>query len=77
VIVHQFAPAPDVAPATPPRPVWAFLASLEGTDLRYTTAAEIQARLRQVGFRRLSEAILPQRGTLRWSQGWTMIEAWK
>jgi predicted O-methyltransferase YrrM len=77
VIVHQFAPRPEVAPATPPRPVWAFLASLETTDLRYTTTAEVQARLRRVGFRRLSEAVLPQRGTLRWTQGWTMIEAWK
>jgi SAM-dependent methyltransferase len=77
VIVQQSAPAPGVAPATPPRPVWAFLASLEGTDVRYTTAAEIQARLRQVGFHRLSEAMLPQRGTLCWTQGWTAIEAWK
>ena len=77
VIVDQFAPEPDVAPATPPRPVWAFLASMEETDLRYTPAAEIQARLRRVGFRRLSEAILPQRGAQRWTQGWAMIEAWK
>jgi predicted O-methyltransferase YrrM len=77
VIVHQFARHPEVAPATPPRPVWAFLASLETTDLRYTTAAEIQARLRRMGFRHWSETMLPQRGTLRWTQGWTVIEAWK
>lgn len=77
VIVDQFAAEPGIAPDTAPRPVWAFLASLESTDLRYPTAAEIQARLKEVGFRRLSEAILPQRGTQCWTQGWVMIEAWK
>ncbi len=77
VIVDQFAAEPGVAPATAPRPVWAFLASLEELDLSHPTVADIQARLREVGFRRLSEAMLPQKGTQYWTQGWAVIEAWK
>jgi SAM-dependent methyltransferase len=75
VIVDHFAPAPGVAPATPPYPHWAFLGSLDTPDSRRPTAAEIKTRLAQVGFQLLSEEILPQKGTLRWSRDWVVIEA--
>jgi SAM-dependent methyltransferase len=75
VIVDHFAPAPGVAPATMPYPLWAFLGSLHTPDSSRPTLAEIQALLAQVGFRLLSESILPHKGTLRWTKDWSIIEA--
>jgi len=75
VIVDHFAPAQGVAPATTPYPHWAFLSSLHTPDSSRPTAAEIQTLLAQVGFRLLSESILPQKGTLRWTADWAVIEA--
>jgi SAM-dependent methyltransferase len=75
VIVDQFAPEKGLAPEAAPYPVWAFLGSLDKPDPSFPTVAGTQSRLRQAGFRPLSEAILPQRGTQRWTEGWVMIEA--
>lgn len=75
VIVDHFAPEPGIAPSTSPYPRWAFLASLDTPDSGRPTAAEIQARLARAGFRLLSEGILPQKGTSRWSKDWFVIEA--
>jgi predicted TPR repeat methyltransferase len=77
VLVDQFAPEPGLAPETFPYPHWLFLGSLESSDVSYPTATEVQTRLTQAGFRLLSEAILPQKGTLRWTKEWVMIEAGK
>lgn len=77
VILDHFAPEEGLAPDTAPHPLWAFLASLDKPDLSYPTVAETQTRLRQAGFQPLSQAELPQRGTLRWTRGWVMIEAGK
>jgi SAM-dependent methyltransferase len=77
VIVDQFAPAEGLAPALPPYPHWAFLASLEIPDHKYSTAAEIQALLAQSGYRLLSVKTLPCREGLRWARGWVVIEAGK
>jgi SAM-dependent methyltransferase len=77
VIVDHFAPARGVAPATPPYPLWAFLGALDRPDASRPTVAEIKARLAQTGFRRLSEEILPQKGTLRWTKDWVVLEACK
>jgi predicted TPR repeat methyltransferase len=75
VIVHQLAPTTGVAPVTPPYPHWAFLGSLENPESRRPTAAEIQTRLTQCGFRLLSERALPHPEAQRWSSGWILIEA--
>jgi SAM-dependent methyltransferase len=75
VIVDHFAPEKGLAPDTAPHPLWAFLGSLDKPDLSYPTVAETQTRLRQAGFQLLSQAELPQRGILRWTRGWVMIEA--
>jgi SAM-dependent methyltransferase len=77
VIVDHFAPARGVAPATSPYPLWAFLGSLDRPDASRPTAAEIKTRLEQTGFRQLSEEILPQKGTLRWTKDWVVLEACK
>jgi predicted TPR repeat methyltransferase len=77
VIVDHFAPAQGLAPATPPYPHWAFLGSLHTPDASRPTATEIKTRLAGAGFRRLSEEILPQRGTLRWTKDWVVLEASK
>jgi SAM-dependent methyltransferase len=77
VVVDHFAPEPGIAPSTPPYPHWAFLASLDTPDSSRPTAAEIKARLARVGFRLISEGILPQQGTSRWSKDWVLIEAYK
>lgn len=77
IIVYHFAPEPGLAPETAPYPVWAFLASLEDPDLDYLTLDDIRARLEQAGFRLLSTATLPQRGSLRWTRDWVAIEAGK
>ena len=77
VIVDQFAPEPGVAPATAPYPVWAFLASLDRPEVRYTTVDEMEAKLRRVGYSRVSATALAQRGTQRWTAGWVMVEAWR
>jgi SAM-dependent methyltransferase len=75
VIVYHFAAERGFAPDTPPYPLWAFLGSLDKPDLSYPTIAEIQARLCQVGFEPLSQSVLPQRGTQRWTRDWVMLEA--
>jgi len=75
VIVDQFAQEQGLAPETMPYPHWAFLGSLENPDLSHPTVTEIQNRLTDAGFRLLSEATLPQKGTLRWTEAWTMLEA--
>jgi hypothetical protein len=77
VIVDHFAPEEGLAPETAPHPLWAFLGSLDKPDLSYPTVAEVEARLSNAGFRVLSQAILPQRGTQRWTMDWEMLEAGK
>ena len=77
VIVDQIAPEQGLAPATVPYPLWAFLASMDNPDLSYWTAGEIQSKLRETGFHNISQTLLPQRGTQRWTKDWTMIEARK
>jgi SAM-dependent methyltransferase len=77
VIVYHLAPEPGLAPEPLPYPLWAFLASLESPDVNYPTMIQVRTRLDQAGFQLLSEAILPQKGTLRWTKGWMMIEARK
>jgi predicted TPR repeat methyltransferase len=77
VIVDHFAPEKGLAPDTDPHPLWAFLGSLDKPDLSHPTVAETWTQLRQAGLRPLSEAVLPQRGTLRWTRDWVMIEAGK
>lgn len=77
VIVDHFAPEEGLAPDTAPHPLWAFLGSLDKPDLSYPTVAETKAQLRKAGLRPLSEAIIPQRGTQRWTRDWVMIEAGK
>jgi predicted TPR repeat methyltransferase len=77
VIVDQFARESGLAPETLPYPLWIFLGSLERPDASYPTVTEVQTRLTRAGFHLLSEAILPQKGTMRWTKGWTMIEARK
>jgi ubiquinone/menaquinone biosynthesis C-methylase UbiE len=75
VIVDQFAPAEGVA--HPACLIWAFLGSLENPDASRMTAAEVQNRLAQAGFQILSERTLMPRDPVRWSVGWSIIEARK
>jgi SAM-dependent methyltransferase len=75
VIVDQFAPIEGVAPASWVQ--WAFLASLENPDFTLLTVAEVQSRLKQAGFQRVSERTLPHAEVLRWSSDWVLIEACK
>ena len=77
VIVDQFATGQGLAPETAPYPLWAFLASMDNPDSSHWTASEIQAKLRHAGFRDISQTLLPQRGTQRWTKNWVLIEAWK
>jgi SAM-dependent methyltransferase len=77
VIVDHFAPAQGLAPATPPYPHWAFLSSLHTPDASRPTATEIKARLAGAGFRILPEKNLPQRGTLRWTKDWVILQAYQ
>ena len=63
VIVDQFATGQGLASETAPYPLW--------------TASEIQDKLRHADFRDISQTLLPQRGTQRWTKNWVLIEAWK
>ncbi len=74
VIVDHFAAETGLAPDTAPYPLWAFLGSLDRPNLSYPTVDDILARLRRAGFELLSQAILPQRGTQRWTRDWLMLE---
>lgn len=76
VVVDQFAPEEGLAPWNPPYPQWAFLGSLEDpASSGRPTAAEIQGRLAQAGFRSLSREPLPAGEGSRWLQGWLVIQA--
>jgi SAM-dependent methyltransferase len=76
VIVDQFSPETGVAPWNPPYPQWAFLGSLEDpTSSGRPTAAEIESRLTQAGFRPVSCEPLPAGEVNRWLQGWLVIQA--
>ena len=75
VIVDQFAPAEGVAPAS--RVHWALEGSLRTASFQFPTAAMIRDRLREAGFRDLTESVLPsaQGSCSRMSGGMIVIEA--
>jgi hypothetical protein len=74
--LDQFAPEVGVAPWHPPYPQWAFLGSLEDPMSRgRPTVAEIEGRLEEAGFGRLSCEALRAGDGSRWLQGWLVIEA--
>jgi SAM-dependent methyltransferase len=75
IIVDKFAPAEGVAP--PSRVHWAFAGSLAGPDSAYPTVAETEEVLARAGYRLLGSHPLPQREAVRWSEGWTVIQAGK
>jgi predicted O-methyltransferase YrrM len=72
-VADQFAPAEGVA--HPARLDWAFLTSMRDPDSAFVTAAKVQMRLTQAGFKVLSESALPTRTPDRWCGEWTVIEA--
>jgi hypothetical protein len=57
------------------RDTWAFLASMRDPDSAVLTAAKVQMRLTQAGFKVLSERALPSRKPERWTGEWVVIEA--
>jgi ubiquinone/menaquinone biosynthesis C-methylase UbiE len=73
VIVDKLAPAAGVAP--PYYLTWAFQGSLFDPESTFTPVGEVVTALTRAGFQVLSESVLPPRGTVRWSAGWTVIEA--
>ncbi|MHC4083496.1 MAG: methyltransferase, partial [Planctomycetota bacterium] len=73
VVADQLAPAEGVA--HPARLDWAFLASMRDPDSPVTTAAKVQTRLTQAGFKFLSESALLPGTPDRWSGEWVVIEA--
>jgi len=75
VIVDQFALASGVAP--PSRLHWAFLGSLKSPNFAFPTAAEIETKLIHAGFQVRSQTKLPEHDVPRWTDGWTMITAYK
>jgi SAM-dependent methyltransferase len=75
VIVDQFAPADGVATAS--RVHWALEGSLRNPSFQFPTAAMIRDRLREAGFRDLTESVLPSApgSCSRFSGGMIVIEA--
>ncbi|MGD8807343.1 MAG: hypothetical protein PVH65_15920 [Chloroflexota bacterium] len=55
------------------------LASLQNPSptIEFTTAEDVQAQLRQVGFRGFSVTPLPHDDNLPWNVDWIMLEARK
>jgi len=75
VVVNHFVPAEGLIP--PSCLFWAFQGALANPNMAYTTASEIQARLRRAGFEVLSEHTLPPGDVWRWTSDWVLIEARK
>lgn len=73
VVVDQFAPSENAAPET--RLTWAFQSSIENPDPVFLSSGEIGTRLKEAGYRILSERGLPHSGVWRWTAGWNVVEA--
>ena len=77
VIVDKFAPAATVPPRS--RLSLAFLDSLEhpSETMEFATAAAVQTRLKQAGFRDVCTRPVPPEDELPWNVEWSMLEAVK
>lgn len=76
VIVDQFTPDENVA--IPSRLSWSFLGSLHNPETQgFPTTAPVKELLTQVGFRDLSEKLVPYEEYVRWDADWVVLEARK
>lgn len=77
VIVSQFAPSQNSAPAS--HLLWTFLASLEqpAQTIHFQTSDMVQTQLQQAGFQDFSTTAVPYKEPLRWNLDWIMLEARK
>jgi hypothetical protein len=73
VVVDQLAQSENSAPEA--RLMWAFQSSMENPEPTFLSLGEIGTRLKEAGYRILSERRLPQSGVWRWTAGWNVIEA--
>jgi SAM-dependent methyltransferase len=74
VLVDQFSPEPDVAPASLLH--YAFLGALHNPHARgFPTAASVTSRLGEAGYENILECDVPSQGTMPWENDWHVIEA--
>ncbi len=77
IVIDQFAGTDGVAPSPSPYVYWALLNALNNPDYCLVMPEEVRTRLKNAGFQRISEHLLPQQEMQRWSNGWMVIEAYK
>jgi hypothetical protein len=73
VVIDHFAPSTHVA--DPSRLHWAFVSSMHGPTTTRITAADVQGFLIETGFETITARPLPTAYTVRWTVGFTIMEA--